>query len=128
MTQKESIRHWKQGAQDAIEAAELLQRNGKHALALFNCHLAAEKILKAQYIAEKDAAPPKTHNLLSIALELSRPWPEDEKEQLRELTTFAFKARYEDVEWDGRDEALQNADWWIRIVRTLITHYDHEEG
>lgn len=128
MTQEQSIAHWKQGAQDAIEAAELLLHGGKHPLALFHCHLAAEKILKAEYIREKDAAPPKTHNLLSIALELSRPWSEEEKEQLRELSTFAFKARYEDVEWDDRDEALQNADWWIRTVRTLISHYDHEEG
>jgi HEPN domain-containing protein/predicted nucleotidyltransferase len=113
MTQQESIEKWRRGAQDAIEAAELLQRDGKHALALFHCHLAAEKALKAAYVKEKNSPPPKTHDLLSIALTLSKPWSEAEQRKLNDLTTFAIAARYDDLGWEDDKEATQNVQWWL---------------
>lgn len=124
MTREQGIAHWKQGAQDAIEAAELLLRGGKHALALFHCHLAAEKILKAEYIREKDKAPPKTHDLLSIALELARPWTEEEQKKLTDLTNFAVAARYDDLEWGSEQEAIENVQWWITEVKRIHFLYE----
>ena len=129
MTQKESILHWRQGAQDAMEAAELLQRAGKHALALFHCHLAAEKSLKAEYIREKDDAPPKTHVLLEIALALSCPWTDREKEQLNQLSLFAVAARYDELDEKQAGELEESVQWWIDETKKIFAHFtdDHKE-
>ena len=118
MTNEQSVEHWRKGAQDALEAAELLLQGKKHALALFHCHLAAEKALKAAYIQQKDARPPHSHDLLEIALSLSYPWSEDIQKQLRELSTYAIEARYDDIEWEH--DPNEDVQWWITMVTNLL--------
>jgi HEPN domain-containing protein len=120
MTKAESMHRWKKGAQDAIEIAVICLREGKNALALFHCHLAAEKLLKAVYIGEKDTDPPKTHMLLDIALELSYRWTDEEKKQLNKLTTFAVAARYDELEELQNKEPEESVQWWIESVQKLF--------
>lgn len=80
VTTKDVIRHWRKGAKNALRAAVLTQEDGEQELALFHCHLAAEKALKA-VIMEKTGKPhPKIHTLGRLALLLREDWSAEERE------------------------------------------------
>ena len=121
MTHEDAIAHWKKGAKDALEAAEILTREGKYSLALFHCHLTVEKALKATFIKEKDVNPPPTHDLLQIALQLRRSWSEKEKEFLGLLTEYAVSARYDDPLWAEQEATKQHCDNWIQRIKEFLT-------
>ena len=66
MSLSEIVDHWKQGAKDSLQVAELCIEAQKYEHALFNLHLATEKALKAVYIAEHDDAAPYHINLMKL--------------------------------------------------------------
>ena len=88
MTQQEIVDHWRKGAQDAFDAACVLEQKEKYALALFHCHLAIEKALKALYIQKFDGIPPKTHDLLQLLEKLTLSLNVRQRELLDELSDF----------------------------------------
>lgn len=120
MSQEETVKHWQQGAQDALEAAEALHTLGKYALALFAAHLAVEKALKAAYINASNQEPPPTHNLLLLAEETGRSWTNEEKEQLGDLTDYAIDARYDDPEWAKEKATEANSAYWIKQAQYFL--------
>lgn len=113
MTQQEAVAHWLRGAEKALKAAQILQRDGIFEPALFECHLCVEKALKAAYLHEHDKAPPPTHNLILLAKNLARSWTEDELEQLRTLSQFVIDARYADPPWAEEYATEINTAFWI---------------
>ncbi len=54
---------WIDGAGEALRIAEQLLDSGRHLWAIFFCHLAIEKMLKAAVIEKTGELAPKTHNL-----------------------------------------------------------------
>ena len=60
---EKQIEYWKEGAISDLEAASILLNNNKFLNALFFCHLAIEKALKAHYVKIYSIVPPRTHNL-----------------------------------------------------------------
>jgi HEPN domain-containing protein len=122
MTREDHIAHWKKGAEDAIEAAEVLLREEKYSLALFHCHLGVEKLLKSKFLEEKQSAPPHTHDLLSLALELNLDWSEEEQRQLSDLTTFAIAARYDDLGWEDAESNVK-VEQWLDISKNIFSHF-----
>mgnify|MGYP005741107187 CR=1 FL=1 len=125
VTRDERIAHWQEGAHDALDAAMVLLREGKNALALFHCHLAAEKALKASYIADNDAVPPHTHKLLNLALELKEQWSDEDQKLLNDLTVFAIAARYDDDLTEDQT-APENVQWWIDQVQTILSRLEDD--
>lgn len=123
MSQDEVVKHWKQGAQDALEAADALHKLGKYALALFDCHLAVEKALKAAYIARHDKEPPPTHNLVLLAEELDRTWTKEEREALSDLTDYAVAARYDDPQWAREKATENNSFYWLQKTKHLLATF-----
>ena len=121
MTQEEIVAHWQKGAQDALEAAEILHRAGKYALALFSCHLAVEKALKAVYIEQQAEAPVPTHNLFRIAQGLRRNWTPEQKMMMEQLTDYAVAARYDDPRWAELQATWENSAYWITQTIGLFT-------
>lgn len=59
-------RDWLEFATYDLESAEHLFYCGKHVYALYFCHLALEKLLKAKIEEESKKAPPETHNLREL--------------------------------------------------------------
>jgi HEPN domain-containing protein len=47
-----------------FQTAKIMRRNGRNFYAVFMCHMAMEKALKAVFFKLKSEVPPKTHNLL----------------------------------------------------------------
>ena len=115
------IAHWRAGAKDALESAEVLHKARKYALALFACHLAVEKVLKAAFLQERDEDPPPSHNLPHLASHLSRVWSEEEKTALEELTDYAVAARYDDPGWAERQATKENTAHWIVRTKEFLT-------
>lgn len=121
MTQEQTVDHWRKGARDALESAAILYKAGKHALALFACHLAVEKALKAGFVGEHDREPPPTHNLAMLADQLTVPrFSSADRVVLEELTDFAVAARYDDPGWAEMQATATNVKEWLSRTHQLL--------
>ncbi len=94
---------------------------GDYEFALFTSHLAVEKAFKAKIIAEKQIAPPRSHNLMQLAEKLQLPLSEAEKLQLRELSSFAEFARYGDETWVDAEATKKNTEEWLAIASEILS-------
>ena len=91
---EKQIEHWRAGAQDDWETAELLCGAGKTRQGLFFAHLALEKALKAHVCrATKDIAP-RIHNLARLAQLSSLEVPREHLEVLAKMNAFNLEGRY----------------------------------
>lgn len=113
---------WSVGARKALEAAKHLLESGDYELALFTCHLAVEKAFKAKIVSEKQIAPPRSHNLRQLAEKIELPLSEEEKLQLRELSSFAEFARYGDETWVTAEATKENAKEWLAVATKFLTN------
>ena len=57
---------WITQAEYDIDSADYMFKGGRYIYTIFLCHLSVEKALKAFYSKNKEAVPPKTHNLLFL--------------------------------------------------------------
>ena len=123
MTTADVIKHWRKGAQGALRVATLACDDGAHELALFHCHLAVEKALKAA-IMEKTAEPhPKVHNLGHLALLIQAEWPSADQDLFVTLSEFAVAARYDDPAWAERYATAENARVWIDRTADFLSRH-----
>lgn len=121
MTQQEAMTHWQKGARRAFRAAELTYGEGDYELALFHCHLAIEKALKAIYIEQKNTAAPKSHDLSYLASQVTHRLPAEQVELLKELNQFCIEARYSDPPWAERHATKERTDGWMQNVKTVLS-------
>lgn len=86
---------WLKSAKENFKIAEDLVGMKHYQWALFLCHLAIEKVLKAIYIKIRDQYPPPIHKLVKLAQDCKIVLTEDQINDLREMTTFHIEARYD---------------------------------
>lgn len=123
VTEGDVVSHWRKGARDALSVAKLAHRDGFHELALFNCHLAVEKALKAA-IMEKTGKPhPKIHELPALGRLLKAEWSPEDRHLLDTLSDFAVAARYDDPAWAEREATAENGRRWIDCTEVFLTNY-----
>lgn len=113
---------WSAGARNALEAAKHLLESGDYELALFTCHLAVEKAFKAKIVSDKQIAPPKSHNLTQLAEKIEFLLSEEERLQLRELSSFAEFARYGDETWVNAEATEENTKEWLAVTIKFLSH------
>ncbi|MEK7563042.1 MAG: HEPN domain-containing protein [Patescibacteria group bacterium] len=122
MTEADVIAHWRKGARDALEMAQLALQAGKYDHALFNCQLAVEKALKAK-IMEKTRKPhPKIHDLRKLSLLVHDSWTVEENELFDIVSSFAVAARYDDPLWAQQYATAEHATKWIERSITFCSH------
>jgi HEPN domain-containing protein len=121
VTQEDAAQYWRDAANEEWEAAQVLQKNGMYRVALFHCHLAVEKALKAAYVREYNASPPPLHDLLDLAVRLSVDWTDDQKQQLEDLTRYVIDARYADPAWAGEQATDENARLWLQQSKEFLS-------
>ena len=63
------VTEWMRQADYDLETAEYMFQGGRRFYAVFMCHLAVEKGLKALFETKLNRLPPKTHNLVYLASE-----------------------------------------------------------
>lgn len=122
MSQDEAIQHWLDGAEKSLRAAQVLHADGNEELALFHCHLTVEKTLKALYVLEKDAAPPLTHDLTTIASAIDDDDLKKMFDDFKTMSTFAVASRYDDVEILEDEVLPPRVDYWIDFSNSLLTY------
>lgn len=124
VTTQDVIQHWRKGATDALGAAKLLAGNKKYELALFHCHLAVEKALKAAVMERTRKPHPKVHNLSRLALILRENWSDQERMLFVTLSDFAVAARYDDPAWARRYATARKTRQWIKRTAAFLSLFD----
>jgi len=101
---KKITQKWLEFAKGDLEGAEILLDSAKgdysYLLAIYHCHQAIEKILKA-IIVENGETPIKTHNLVFLLQKTKLEIPADFKNYIEELNPHYQPARYPDVVYKG---------------------------
>lgn len=93
---KEETRVWITQAKEHFDDAQYLYDGSRYSMAVYCCHQALEKILKAYLVEFKQTLPPKIHKLDILAqqaeLDISSEWIAD----LAEITRHYWRVRYPD--------------------------------
>jgi HEPN domain-containing protein len=119
--QEQATNRWRAGAQDALDTAQKLYESKKFHHALFFCHLAVEKALKAKYIAVHNEMPPYTHDVLLLASRSGTNFSQEQLRALAELNTFNVSARYEEDKLELYNKATpEYARHWIDQTSLII--------
>ena len=124
MTQDEAVSHWRKRAYAELKAAQTLFEKKDPDLygeVLFNCHLAIELALKAEYIRRHNIAAPFTHNLGELASSLKKSWTDEERSTFDQLSEFAVLARYGDERWFVEHATREAAAHWLKKTESFLS-------
>ena len=88
------VQSWIDGAEEALGIAEQQLDSGRHLWAIFFCHLAIEKMLKAAVINITGEAAPRTHNLRYLTGLAGMPTDHPHFEFISKLSDLSVPTRY----------------------------------
>lgn len=119
--QAQAVKVWIMGAYDAFDTAEKLLASKKYHHALFFCHLALEKALKAKFIELQDTFPPYIHELPLLAGKINHALTADQLTALDTINTFNIAARYQEHKQElYRRATPKYTAQWISITDDLL--------
>ncbi len=125
--QAAAAKRWTEGSQDAFETAEQLFKSKKYQHALFFCHLATEKALKARFIATQNKLPPYTHDLPLLAERQGLKLTDNQSKTLDQINTFNIAGRYHEEKLALYEKATaEYAQRWIENTKEILTSILHE--
>lgn len=106
---------------DLEEASDTLER-GRYNWACFAAHQAAEKALKAAYLALRRKRFPKTHDLLDLYSEISSLLEIPGKEKLGLLSSFYEVSRYPNagVRRPSKSISREVAEEMVKLARNIV--------
>ncbi len=122
MTAQDAAKFWIEGADDAMATAQALMDAKRYHHALFFCHLAIEKALKAKIVVATNEPPLPIHDLLRLA-EISKlvTTTGEQLVWLREIDKFNIAARYDDYKRRFYKQATVTfATLWFGRVKELL--------
>ena len=121
MTQQDAIHYWKTLAEETAETARY-NANEHPEWAFFLWHLAIEKALKG-LIVKHDAVPPPIHDLEKLAAIAGIAPTPDQQDSLKEISTFAIEARYDDHKrsYYKKVTKAQYTLMWLPICEEVYT-------
>lgn len=96
MSTEDILKYWMDGAVDSLDTAKKLFEDKKYNHSLFFLHLALEKLIKGIYFKFKKDPPPYIHDLVRLGEYAEINLSDEEKENLREISTFNIAGRYDD--------------------------------
>jgi HEPN domain-containing protein len=111
-----------------LATAKIMRTGGRNFYAVFMCHMAMEKALKAVMFQGKKEAPPKTHNLLWLLKSAGLQAPEATGEFISKLseantaTRYPYELKelislYNDTVTDDIIKKTEEALKWIKTTR-----------
>jgi len=121
------IERWMLQGKEELDTAKISMKAGKWFAVAFWSQQAAEKVLKALYIAKKKESPGPTHSLTFLGRELKV--PRKYYSLLRELTKEYYLSRYPDASEDipykmyTKEDArsyIENCEKLIKWVESKI--------
>lgn len=96
MTIDEHIEYWVKTADHDLATAESLFKSEHFDWCLYIGHLVLEKILKAHYVKQHKATPPKIHDLIRLVQNLEIDFTNEQLLFLDKVKDFHIEARYPD--------------------------------
>lgn len=115
---------WLKSAKEDFKIAEDLIGMRHYQWALFLCHIAIEKVLKAIYIKIKDQYPPPIHKLEKLAVDCKIELSENQIGDLREMTTFNIEARYDIIKDKLYKKATKEyTKKYFEITKKLLSYF-----
>jgi len=124
MSLEKQIEQWENGAKGAIIGADAMFSSKQYGLALFCCHLAVEKLLKAKVTGHIKQYPPYTHNLQRLVeiagIEVSR----ERLGDLAALTSFNLRGRYGDDHTPQVNREV--TQYWIEHTKEIMLWLDRK--
>ncbi|HXF51640.1 MAG TPA: HEPN domain-containing protein [Dehalococcoidia bacterium] len=103
-------------AEDMLAAEVLLETPGLSRLAVFLCHEAIEKALKAIWVERHGTAPQRTHNLLHLVATLELEMEDERLAFLRTLHALLVPSRYP----NPFDLPQERARYYVQEARGLF--------
>ncbi len=98
MKKEDLIKYWVYGSDKDFKAMQNMFKSKDYHWALFIGHLVIEKLLKALFVKanQENIEVPKIHNLILLADRANLNLTDEQKDILREITSFNINARYAD--------------------------------
>jgi HEPN domain-containing protein len=90
----DEAREWLSQSEYDLETAQAMLDSGRYIYAVFMCHMAVEKALKALVVKRTGDAPPRTHNLVQLVGLASPNLTPDEVKFLTRLSSAGVSTRY----------------------------------
>lgn len=116
----EYLKHWIDGAADALDTAEKLFIDKKYHHSLFFVHLSIEKLLKALHQQRKNEPAPPIHNLSRLAQLSEITIDLETEDQLKEISSFNVSARYDDYKQKFYKKATyEYAIKWLTLSKKI---------
>jgi len=105
---KDHTGRWLRKAEDHLASADLLYREGHYSQSIFLDEQAIECLLKALWLeGHAKGVPPKVHDLVDLAEQVSVDFDETQLTFLRRLQDQYMPTRYADVEVEYDQETAQ---------------------
>ena len=95
---KEETQPWLLQAEEHYQDVLYLYEGSRYSLAVYSCHQALEKILKAAIVEFTGKLPSKSHNLDALAREAALTLPEEWYTDLAEITRHFWHVRFPDFQ------------------------------
>lgn len=95
---KDEAKAWAEQAEESLKDARYLYTGSRYSMAVYCCHQALEKILKACIVQFANQLPPKSHNLDALARQTTLEFPNSWLEDLAEITRHFWRVRYPDFQ------------------------------
>jgi HEPN domain-containing protein len=94
---KQVTKNWIALAQDDYDDSLYLFKGARHPNAVYHMCQAIEKVLKAALTELADEHPPKTHNLVNLAIQSGLAFSSEQMESLKQLRRHYDRVRYRDI-------------------------------
>ncbi|VVB96749.1 HEPN domain protein [uncultured archaeon] len=123
----EIVGRWVRQADRDLENAKKNLDIEAYDVSLILCEQAAEKILKALYIKERNEEPPRTHSLRKL-IELTD-MPEEALKLVAELDSYYIALRYpdvgdivpyENVDYEDAEDGINKAEQIIELTKIQL--------
>lgn len=98
MNKNELIKYWIDTSDKDYKTVENLFNSEEFHWGLFIGHLVLEKLLKALYVQNVDANPPRIHDLARLAEKCNIPIDDQLLDKLEFVTRFNLNVRYPDYQ------------------------------
>lgn len=105
---------WLRQSDYDLETADTMFESGRHIYAVFMCHLAIEKALKALLYERLREIPPKSHSLVLLLTKLEVRPPENLGRYIVRLSEASIPTRYPE------DLAKVQRDYSTEVTRELL--------
>lgn len=115
------VKHLKEESQEAFDTAYDLYKSKRYHFALFFCHLAVEKLIKAYFLSKKKKFAAPVHDLIYLVKKTGVKIDKETLAKLVEINNFNIRARYEDYKREFyKRSTLEYAKEWLKTTTNLL--------